>query len=229
MSLGIGRSDPASHPSRARSAPPRRRAGPGAGPGYEVLCGGGSGLGGSAAVRRRRWPPSCCGSNASTWERSARTRPSSPARRAQSCRASVVVMSDGLNATRPEGEGSGAAGTARGGVGGPPGVGFARAAGRGRRVVGADDGRRGSHSRLTGWRGRSRSRPTRWRGRSRSMPTRRRRPPSIRHEASAALPLPAARGNKGGSTAEFIVGCGGELGVGERRGGDRGRGKKEKM
>jgi len=33
-------------------------------------------------------------------------------------------MSDGLNATRPEGEGSGsgAAGTARGGVGGPPGI-----------------------------------------------------------------------------------------------------------
>jgi len=42
-------------------------------------------------------------------------------------------MSDGLNATRPEGEGSGsgAAGTARGGVGGPPGIGFAGAAGRG--------------------------------------------------------------------------------------------------
>ena len=50
-------------------------------------------------------------------------RPSSPARRARSCRASAV--SDGLNATCPEGEGSGfgfcAAGTARGGVGGPPG------------------------------------------------------------------------------------------------------------
>ena len=157
-------------------------------------------------------------------------------------------MSDGLIATRPEREGSssGTAGTARGGVSGPPGIGFAGAAGRGRRGVGADDGRRGSHTRLTGWRGISRSRPTRWRGRSRSMPTRRRRPPSIRHEASTSRRNTRSGGSdqairnhrfafassarkQRGSTAEVIAGCGGELGGGERRGVDRGRGKKEKM
>jgi len=52
---------------------------------------------------------------------------------------------------------------------------------------------------------------------------------ATKQSGTTALPLPAARGNKGGSTAEVIAGCGGELGVGERRGGDRGRGKKEKM
>ena len=56
-----------------------------------------------------------------------------------------------------------------------------------------------SHSRLTGWRGRSRSKPTRWRGRSRSMPTRRRRPPSIRHEASTSR-----RNMRGGGSDQAI-------------------------
>jgi len=44
---------------------------------------------------------------------------------------------------------------------------------------------------------------------------------ATKQSGTTALPLPAARGNKGGSTAEVIAGCGGELGVGIGEGKER--------